>query len=196
MQRFLLLGTALAVAACTAAPPVENGDPSGTDSVEEVAMDILQALEDRDMEALASFVDPDGTVRFSPYTYVQTLQDVALTPEELPELTKSDEVLTWGSFAGSGEPIEMTFSDYLDRFVYEHDYAEAPDVTWNENRVNYGSTIDNIADVYPDAQIVQYHFPGFDPQYGGLDWRSLSLVLEDRNGTWTLVGIVHSEWTP
>jgi hypothetical protein len=44
--------------------------------------------------------------------------------------------------------------------------------------------------------IVEYYFPGFDPQYGGMDWRSLRLVFSDHGGTWYLAGIIHDEWTP
>jgi len=30
--------------------------------------------------------------------------------------------------------------------------------------------------------VVEYHFPGIDPQYGGLDWRSLRLVFQQSGG--------------
>jgi len=42
---------------------------------------------------------------------------------------------------------------------------------------------------------VEYHFPGIDPQYGGLDWRSLRLVFQQSGGEWYLVGIIHDQWT-
>ena len=42
---------------------------------------------------------------------------------------------------------------------------------------------------------MEYHFKGMDAQQGGMDWRSLRLVLEAHNGAWYLVGIVHDEWT-
>ena len=45
------------------------------------------------------------------------------------------------------------------------------------------------------AMVVEYHFPGFDPQYGGLDWASLRLVFQEFEGRWVLVGIIHDEWT-
>jgi hypothetical protein len=44
--------------------------------------------------------------------------------------------------------------------------------------------------------IVEYYFPGFDPQYGGMDWRSLKLVFSQADGSWNLAGIIHDEWTP
>jgi hypothetical protein len=36
---------------------------------------------------------------------------------------------------------------------------------------------------------------GFDPEYEGMDWRSLRLVFEKKNDIWYLVGIIHDQWT-
>ena len=47
----------------------------------------------------------------------------------------------------------------------------------------------------PDAVMVEFHYPGFDAAYGGMDWRSLRLFLEQKDGTWYVVGIVHGQWT-
>jgi hypothetical protein len=43
--------------------------------------------------------------------------------------------------------------------------------------------------------MVEYHFTGFEPDYGGLDWRSLRLVFMQDGDEWFLIGIVHDEWT-
>ena len=42
---------------------------------------------------------------------------------------------------------------------------------------------------------MEYHFPGIDPKFEGMDWRSLRLVFEQKNCTWYLVGIIHAQWT-
>jgi len=42
---------------------------------------------------------------------------------------------------------------------------------------------------------VEYHFPGFDKKYEGMDWASLRLVLIEAKDGWKLVGIVHDQWT-
>jgi hypothetical protein len=49
---------------------------------------------------------------------------------------------------------------------------------------------------YPRAILVQFHSPGRDPKYGGMDWRSLWLVWNRSGKTWKLVGIANDEWTP
>ena len=56
-------------------------------------------------------------------------------------------------------------------------------------------TLNNVAEVYPEAVTVEYHVEGSAPELGGLDWRSLRLVFERVEDTWYLVGVVHDEWT-
>lgn len=99
-----------------------------------------------------------------------------------------------GAFDGSGEPITLTFSDYFDRFVYNQDFIAAPQIGYNES-VGQGNMIDNWREFYPDGLMVEYHFPGFDPQYGGLDWQSLRLVFQREGEIWHLVGLIHAQWT-
>jgi hypothetical protein len=79
--------------------------------------------------------------------------------------------------------------------VYAADFFFADVVGYDHNIVN-GSMIDNSREIYPQGVIVDYHFDGFDPQYGGLDWRTLRLVLEADNGEWYLSAIINDEWTP
>lgn len=55
--------------------------------------------------------------------------------------------------------------------------------------------IDNMSTAYPNGSFVEYHFTGFDSQYAGIDWASLTLVFEENGGDWYLVGIVHGQWT-
>jgi hypothetical protein len=157
------------------------------------AAQIILALRDRQMTRLAAWVHPEQGVRFSPYAYV-TAGDQVFSADELPGLFADPTVRLWGAFDGTGDPIELTFAEYYRRFVYDVDFAE-PEVLGLNERVGLGNSLDNIADFYPGAVFVEYHFSGFEPQYGGMDWRSLRLVLVQRGGTWYLVGLVHDEWT-
>lgn len=106
----------------------------------------------------------------------------------------SSDIYTWGSYDGSGEPIDLIFSDYYDRFVYNQDFAN-PHIVGNNQIVQTGNTINNIEEVYPNAQFVEFHFTGFDPQYTGMDWTSLRIVMEEYNSQLYIIGIIHDEWT-
>ncbi|NLE25228.1 MAG: hypothetical protein GX625_07790, partial [Clostridiaceae bacterium] len=79
-------------------------------------------------------------------------------------------------------------------FIYDVDFASAEKIGYNEI-LGHGNTLENSAEVYKDSMVVEYHFPGLDPQYEGMDWRSLRIVFEKHNDTWYLVGIIHDQWT-
>ncbi|MEJ2212203.1 MAG: SH3 domain-containing protein, partial [Anaerolineae bacterium] len=190
--------------------PVEYGDVSGWvnnaylarqvgttgEAIAARAAQAILALRDRDMQALAALVHPADGVRFSPYGYVRAGagapagRDLVFSAAEVASLWSDPTVYDWGSAAGSGEPITLTFADYYDEYVYDVDFAQ-PDAIGFGVTIGQGNTIDNIDEVYPDGFMVEYHFEGFDPQYAGFDWRSLRLVLEEAGGTWYLAGIVH-----
>lgn len=171
----------------------------GDDLAARTAQAIL-ALRDHDMQELASLVHPVKGVTLSPYTYVRPLQgapgqaDLVFSPAQVRELWTDPTVYLWGAYDGTGEPIEMTFARYYLRFVYDVDFAR-PDVIGFGETIGRGNTINNIAEVFPGSTTIEYHFEGFDPQYEGMDWRSLRLVWEESEGTWYLVAIVHDEWT-
>lgn len=103
----------------------------------------------------------------------------------------------WGEYDGIGGPIELSYRDYEARFVYSQDFANAEQAGYNQT-LGQGSVPDNSREYYPDGIVVEYHVPGFDPQdpqYGGLDWKSLRLVFEPVGDMWYLVGVIHAEWT-
>lgn len=171
-----------------------------SDSVAARAAQSILALKNRDWGTLSGLVHPAKGVRLSPYTHVRANpgdpggMDLVFSAAQVTGLWSDPTVYHWGTFDGSGEPIDYTFRQYYDRFIYDVDFAR-PDVAGFNQTVGQGNTPNNIASVYPGAQTVEYHFEGFDAQYAGLDWRSLRLVLEELGGTWYLVGIVHDEWT-
>lgn len=183
--------------------PDETAEPTPTKPVSKeekqkaakaAADRILQAIKAKDMNQLAAYVDPEAGVRFSPYGTIDTKQDLVFTAEQLQKLTSDNKEYVWGSYDGSGEPIKLTFNQYYGKFVYDHDFAKAPKVGIN-TVVGTGNTLNNIAEAYPGSTFVEYHFPGFDKKYEGMDWASLRLVLTEAKEGWKLVGIVHDQWT-
>lgn len=155
---------------------------------------VLIALRDEDYAALSELADPAG-IRFSPYAYVDLEGNVVIPADELASLGSDTTERTWGSYDGSGEPITGTFADYREEFLWDQDYLSADEVA--ENTVlGSGNSMNNLAEAYPDAEFVEYHFDGFDPEFEGLDWKSLRVVLTPTaEGGWTVVGIVHDQWT-
>jgi hypothetical protein len=174
---------------------IPSATPSSPNQVVlNLANHVIQILKNQDMFSLSSFVHPGDGVRFSPYAYVQDTDQV-FSAGKVARIMADSSVYKWGHYAGSGEPIQMSFPEYYSKFIYDVDFANAPQVSLN-HRLSTGNSTDNSAEFYPGAMIVEYYFPGFDPQYGGMDWRSLRLVFSQVDSTWYLVGIIHDEWTP
>ncbi len=171
-------------------------DSEQTDSILSEAIIVMNLLKSKDMVNLAPHIHPTKGVRFSPYTHISEQDDLGFSSQEIETLSllQSSQIYTWGVYDGSGEPIEETFNNYYDRFVYDVDFAN-PHVIGNNRGIGTGNTMSNIDDVYPDGVFIEFHFYGFDPQYTGMDWKSLKLVFEEYNGVWYLVSIIHDEWT-
>jgi hypothetical protein len=164
--------------------------------IEKRIQETIQAMMQKDMAKLAKLVHPEKGVQFSPYAYVDTTKDVRVKAAELPALWKATKKIKWGEFDGSGSPIELTFADYFQKFVYDHDFAKAPKIGYNKI-IGISTTTNNLFNVYPkDKYItVEYHFEGFDKKFAGQDWASLRLVYENTGADWYLVAVVHDQWT-
>lgn len=157
-------------------------------------INVIEIIKDKDMEELASYVHPTKGVRFTAYDYIDTEWDQIFLPEDLPALEADNQEYRWGYYDGIGDPIDLTFNEYYDEFIYDEDFAN-PEIIGNNISIGRGNTINNIEEVYPDAHFIEFHFSGFDPEFAGIDWKSLKLVFEEENGTWYLVGVVHGQWT-
>jgi len=162
--------------------------------IESRSQETILAIKNQDAKRLSELVDSDRGVRFSPYSNVDVKNNLVFSPAMIANFFTDKKVYNWGSFDGSGAPINLTPSDYYNRFIYNVDFVTAPQVSYNRI-LGEGNIINNQLEVYPNAIIVEYYFPGFDPQYEGMDWTSLRLVFETKAGVWYLVGVVHGQWT-
>ena len=173
----------------------EPQQPSASSSnLLSVSMDVLDALSTKDMVALTALSHPLTPIRFTPYAYVDLSNDLTFPASAFATLINDPTVYTWGAYDGSGDPLDLSFNDYLDDFVYDEDYLN-PHIVGINNTIGQGNSLNNIATAYPSASFVEFHFTGFDPQYEGIDWSSLILVFEPVGGNWKLIGIIHSQWT-
>lgn len=204
LRLLLILVLSIPVVSCAAvaeipSPTIAPATPTATlVSTEEVishkADQVIEALHDRDLDRLARLAHPTQGIRFSPYAYVREA-DISIAVKDVPTLLAQDTVLLWGIYDGSGAPIKLTFTQYYDQFIYDQDFANAEEIGYNWRIGGEGGMINNIPDFYPGGVMVEYHFSGFEPEYGGLDWRSLRLVFVQDGDEWFLIGIVHDEWT-
>lgn len=188
IKRIALITGALIILLVSCAPR-----PMDPLTLEETAERVITALAEKDLPAVAEYVHPEMGVRLSPYTYVAETH-LVFTSDELPGLVGSDEIFMWGYFDGSGYPIELTFDEYFDRFLFSADFSNPEAMAVNQV-LGSGNSLNNIAEFYPDSSFVEYHFSGFEEDFGGMDWVSLRLVFVEEDGVWYLVGMVNDRWT-
>lgn len=183
----------------TTTPPATTTPPIKTQTVRERVLtrskDFLTAIKHRNIDQAISFIHPTKGVRFSLYGYVDSAKDKVFTRAQIKQYYNTNVKFTWGAQEGSGTPIVMSLKDFIAQYTYNHDFAAAPQVNYDTYE-GASSTLNNVKEKYPNSHIVQFRFPAFDPQYGGLDWQAIRIVMEEYRGEWYVVGIVKDEWTP
>ena len=185
----------------------DSGDTTITDSTSKINTselnttlialnkEILNSIKKKDYQSLSNHIHPILGLRFTPYATVNLNNDVVVKPNELVKMMKdSDTHLFWGSYDGTGDPIDLITKDYFAQFVYDVDFINAEKITINKSSAR-GNSINNIASIYPECDYVENYFSGFDKQYDGMDWRALRLVFKKEGERYYLVGIVHDQWT-
>ncbi|WP_166239402.1 hypothetical protein [Paenibacillus turpanensis] len=200
----LLVVICLALGGCSGLQPASTVNDPASFEREEDAKQVIQdtvskaiaALRDQDEQALASLTHPKEGVLFSPYAYVEPKKQITFQSEDWAGAFTDQTRKAWGHYAGSGEPIELTFAEYYNKFVYDHPYSEAEHISYNRT-MGKGTTTNNLFELYPPEQhiTVEYHFPGFQKELEGMDWASLRLVFSEVEGSWYLTAICHDQWT-
>ncbi|MBA4337180.1 hypothetical protein C0416_05435 [bacterium] len=175
-------------------PTDENNQTVQVDELRDTSIKALGSLKNKNFGYLSTLAHPEKGIRFTPYSYIDTEKDVVLKADEIKNIMADSRSFLWGSYDGSGEPMNLPFGEYFDKFVWDHDFSD-PQMSAKNEFLGGGNSTNNLKEVYPDAQYYEYHFSGFDPQYEGMDWVSLRLVFEEYNDKWYLVGIVHDQWT-
>ena len=160
----------------------------------QLSIEILAAIKEKKFSKLESFIHPDFGIRFSPYAFVDTVNHQYLSATQPANLNKQHTTLTWGIQDGSGEPIKQTISQYFNDFVYDADFINAPKKAVNK-MLGTGNSLNNLNTVYPTTDFTEFYFPGFDPKYGGMDWKTLRLVFKTTDNQPWLIAIIHDEWT-
>ena len=160
-----------------------------------VAYTVLEYIKDEDFVALSHIAHPELGVVFSPCATLKLSANKCFRAEQIAAFGEDTNLYVWGVSDGSGEPLEMTPVEYFNRFVFKKDYSTAPLVGVNYI-VRSGNALENIKDVFPNIQFVEFHIPGShgNPAEDS-NWSSLRLGFEEYDGRLWLAVIAHSEWT-
>lgn len=158
------------------------------------ACSVLRAIQSRDYAALSGFIDAERGVTITPYSTVDTDKDLNFTPIQVKNFAKDQTRYTWGRMPGRGELIQLTVEEFMSGYLFGSDYTQAPRI--GVDRVNIrGNALENVEEAYPGCRFVDFTFPGSGKNSAGQDWSSLKLVFAPGEQNWSLVGLIHSQWT-
>lgn len=162
--------------------------------IKEIAERLVYALSQKDAETIGAMTHPQKGVRFTPYTHISLQEDLVFTQKDMKYFFEDQEEYLWGYYDGIGTEILLSPSQYYQEFIYSQNFIEAEQVGYNKV-ISSGNMLENQFEIYEKAIVVEYYFSGFNPDFAGLDWRSLRLVFQEYNGTWKLVGVINNQWT-
>jgi len=160
----------------------------------DITQTILKHIKSKNYQSLTLYIHPQLGVRFSPYGYIDTVENVILKSDQFTNMINNGEKIVWGSYDGSGEEIRLTIKEYFAKFVYDVNFLKAEKLSVNKS-VSQGNSINNIKEIYPNAEYTESYFSGFEKKYNGMDWRALRLVYKKEANKYYLIGIVHDQWT-
>lgn len=154
--------------------------------------EILDLLKTKDYEKFAQYIHPEKGVRFSMYGFVQPKKDKVFTKDDFLKYIGTNIKFTWGEKDGTGDLLQMSLKNYLEKWVFAKDFTIAEMFT--DEIKQGGNTINNIKDEYPNSIFTENYLSGSE-EYAQMDWNSLRLVFEEFEGKLFLVGIINDRWT-
>jgi len=165
---------------------------SKTSQAFDTATITLKFIRDRNYESLSELVHPQKGIIFVPYGYVDYNEHLTFSAEQIKDFSNTTTVYTWGVVNQSADMIDLTIEDYFNRYVYNKDF-----ITTEQIAINYiigiSNAIENVKDIFPDSYFVEFYDKGTE-EYAGLDWASLKIVMEEYDGEFKIVAIIHSDY--
>ena len=181
--------------------PTNNSSTTHNSALQSKEAQILQQAEQiknhlatKNYNALIAHIHPTKGVRFSMYAYVYKNSDKVFSREQFATYLQQSRIkFTWGAKDGSGELYITTLPDFLNNWVAAEQY-EVKSATFNKFQGS-GNSLNNLKEAYPRADFVEFYHSGKNPEYQGMDWRTMRLVFEEYQGKYYLVAIVNDQWT-
>jgi hypothetical protein len=179
--------------------PAQNHTPAvseknnGPKDVTSVAKSVLVALKNKDYSTLENFTSSQG-LSWNEYPSLDmSKSDIIKT--EISNIPTNSQKYLFGYTDGKGDPINLTISEYLDKWIYNKDYLNADEIAVNKMLDGGTNSLNTIIKDAGNRTVVAFYFKGFDRKYEGMDWTTLYLVFDLENGEYKLRGIAKNNWT-
>jgi hypothetical protein len=155
--------------------------------------EVLGALAKHDFAKLQTLTSDSGlTLSMYPNLDLQKIHSIKSNIANLP---KDKTIYLFGYTDGKGDPVNMTTSEFIDKWIYTKDYVNAPQIAVNST-LGGGNSLNSLKKDIGDRDFVAFHFPGFEAKYDGMDWTTIYLVFDhDNTGAYKLRAIAKDNWT-
>jgi hypothetical protein len=178
----------------SAKPSITVLSPNEAEKLIVASKQVLVALKAKDYQRLQTLTSLDGlSLNESPDSLDLTKNDVPQS--EISKIPTNTTIKLWGYTDGKGDPINLTVGNYIDKWIYNKEYLDAPKIEVNKIIKIAGSTSNEIMTYSDGRNFVAFHFDGFNPKYSGLDWTTMYLIFDLQNGEYKLRAIVKDNWT-
>ncbi len=154
--------------------------------------EILELLKTKNYAEFAEHIHPEKGIRFSMYGYVQPKKDKVFTKEDFLKYIGTDIKFTWGAKDGTGDLLQLSLRNYMEKWVFVKDFTIAE--TFTDETKQRGNTVINLKEVYPNSIFTENFLKG-SKEYAEMDWSVLRLVFEEFEGKLFLVAIINDQWT-
>lgn len=164
------------------------------DTLDALSDEILMLIDENRFEELTDYVVSD--VYFMPGPNIGFDKAIYLGMDDWSIINDYEDALVWGYYEGSGEDMVFTPSDFFDHFISNFNFRAAPEKTVKA----YRDLGDGFAFWKNDTNgdyFVEYHYPGFNPDFEGIDYQTLYMVFtyDEEADTYLLTGITNHYWT-
>ncbi|MGY3715064.1 hypothetical protein ACWE42_06030 [Sutcliffiella cohnii] len=176
IQIYLLIFLLIVLSACGAA--IEDED-----NIIDKSIDTIGYLQTNDWEQLAQLVHPEKGLLFSANAQIDA-DDVLFSNEEVALFDKEENVYSFSP------QIETTPANFINKELLskEGEQVEFTVSSFDQSQVPTNLDENNITEVFPDAQFVEYFSP---PSTNDEDnWQAIRLVFEKERRHHYLVAIV------
>ena len=159
--------------------------------IEEKTHNAIRLIRDKDFKNLSKMIHPTNGLLISSTPEIKISVEGSISKDKIANWTFNDTKYKWGVLDGEGKQIELSLEEYYNMYIYDVDYANKSEISYNKYIQRSDSKITNVYDVFKDGIVVEYFYKGTQ-ENNYVDWKSIYLCYEKYNKEWYLAGIVHS----
>lgn len=161
------------------------------DLISDTTHTVIRLIRDKDFQSLSKYVHPNKGLKISHTTDLKTSKENIIPYSQISSVYLDTKKYTWGIIDGEGKDIKLSFKEYYDMYIYDVDYANKAEITYNKYTQRTTQGINDVYERYSSGIVVEYFYKGTE-ENNYIDWKSLYLCYEQIDSKWYLSAVIHS----